>query len=52
MSVKHESCMTQALYPASPTAKVIIRIDITKHFMLKNIKKNGHKFFMLMAIHY
>jgi hypothetical protein len=43
--------MTQALYPASPTTKVIIKIDIAKHFMLKNIK-NGHKFFTLMAINY
>jgi hypothetical protein len=39
MSVKHEPRMTQALYPASPTRKVTIKIDITKYFMLKNIKK-------------
>jgi hypothetical protein len=39
MSVKHRPYMTQALYPASPTTKVIIKIDIAKHFMLKNIKK-------------
>lgn len=52
MSVKHEPYMTQALYTASPTTKVIIKIDITKHFMLKNIKKNGHKHKKLMVIHY
>lgn len=39
MSVKHEPYMTQALYTASPTTKVIIKTDITKYFMLKNIKK-------------
>ena len=39
MSVKHGPCTPQALYPASPTRKVIIKIDMTKYFMLKNIKK-------------
>lgn len=39
MSVKHEPYMTQALYTASPTRKVIIKIDIAKYFVLKNIKK-------------
>ena len=39
MSVKHGSCTPQARGPCFPTRKVIIKIDITKYFMLKNIKK-------------